>query len=173
MEREFHVLFFYIRKEKSMNDFMIIQKQSMIVVGIECRTSNAPNAGPNDIPKHWARFQQENIIDQIPNKVSNEVIALYCDYDGDYTQPYSFVLGCCTNILDDIPAGMVAKLVPAGSYAVFSSTGEYPKSLINTWGKIWQTNLKRTYTGDYEIYKKEFNPANSKGLDVLIAVEKN
>jgi predicted transcriptional regulator YdeE len=154
-----------------MIDYVVLQKPPMIVIGIECRTSNDPDAGPRDIPKLWKRFDQEKILEKIPNKGSKEVVALYCDYEGDYTQPYSFVIGCPATSLEKIPEGMVAKIIPTGPYAVFRVSGEYPQSLINTWGKIWQTDLKRAYTGDYEIYKEGFNLDHSQAFEIYIAIK--
>ena len=113
-----------------MQNYTVVQKPSLIVIGIECRTSNDLDAGPQDIPKLWERFYSENLMDQIPNKVSHEVIALYCDYEGDYTKPYSLVIGCQVTSLGEIPKGMVAKVLPASSYAVFNAKGEYPKSFV-------------------------------------------
>lgn len=139
-----------------MKNHSIIRKSTKMIIGIKCRTSNAPEAGPHDIPKHWGKFYNDNIIAKIPNKTSNEVIALYCDYEGDYTQPYSLIIGCPVNSIDEIPEGMVAKIIPAGSYAEFRAVGKHPDSLIGTWGTIWQTDLPRTYTGDYEVYGDKF-----------------
>lgn len=156
-----------------MERYTVVQKPAMIVVGIECRTSNAPEAGPHDIPKHWGKFYSEDILNKIPHKASDEVIALYCDYEGDYTQPYSFVIGCRVDAWDTIPTGMVAKTVPAGPYAVFRAVGEYPASLIETWGKIWQTPLKRAYTGDYELYGDKFTAGSPKEVEVFIAIEED
>ncbi len=45
-----------------MGNYTVVQRPSMLVVGIECRTSNAPEAGPHDIPQHWGKFYSENII---------------------------------------------------------------------------------------------------------------
>lgn len=152
-------------------NYTIVQKPALIVIGIECRTSNAPEDGPQDIPKLWEQFYVEEISNQIPNKISDEVIALYCDYEGDHTQPYSLVIGCPVESLKDVPEGMVAKIIPAGSYAVFRAVGEYPSSLIKAWGNIWQTDLKRTYTGDYEWYGDKFISGSPKEVEVFIAVE--
>ena len=55
--------------------YTVVKKPSINIIGIECRTSNSPEAGPQDIPKHWEKFYNECILDQIPNKTSNEVIA--------------------------------------------------------------------------------------------------
>lgn len=159
-----------------MNDFTILKKPSMIVIGIECRTSNAPDKAPQDIPKLWGRFFQENISAKIPNKASQDIITLYCDYEKDFTLPYSCIIGCPVKTLDNIPEGMVAKVVPAVTYAVFRAAGEYPKSLVDAWGKIWTTDLKRTYTGDFEYYPEGFfDPGcpigTNRDLDIFIAVE--
>ena len=74
--------------------------------------------------------------------------------------------------LDNIPEGMIAKTIPPGSYAVFRAIGEYPTSLIETWGNIWQTKLKRTYTGDYEFYGEKFTSGSPQEVEVYIAIEK-
>lgn len=155
-----------------MGSHEVIQKPAILVIGIDCRTSNAPEAGPQDIPKLWDRFYGEDIIGQIPNKTSNEVIALYCDYEGDYTQPYSVVIGCPVCSIDIIPEGMVAKTIPASSYAVFRATGEHPKALIETWGNIWkQPSLERTYTSDFELYGNKFITGSPKEVEVYIGID--
>ncbi len=154
-----------------MSVYEVIQKPAIQVIGIECRTSNKPDAGPHDIPKLWGRFYSEDIIGQIPNKISQEVIALYCDYEGDYTQPYSVVIGCPVSSIDTVPKGMVAKTITASSYALFRSIGEYPESLVKTWENIWnRTDLKRTYSGDFELYGDKFVSGSPKELEVFIAI---
>ncbi|MES2121913.1 MAG: GyrI-like domain-containing protein, partial [Chlamydiota bacterium] len=127
-------------------------------------------AGPIDIPKLWERFFQECIAEKIPNKASHEVFALYCDYAGDHTQPYSLVIGCLVSSTAEIPQGMVAKTIPGGSYATFRAVGEHPQTLIETWGKIWNTELSRTYTGDYELYGEKFTSHSPQEVEVLIAI---
>lgn len=155
-----------------MSLFNILQHGVMLVMGIECRTSNAPDAGPQDIPRHWARFYEEAVIDRIPNKASTEVIALYCDYEGDATQPYSLVIGGPVLHLDKIPEGMVVKEIPAGSYAVFNAKGDFPQSLIDTWIAIWQRdNLTRTYRADFEVYGDKFFNQSPQEVDVWVGIE--
>lgn len=155
-----------------MRNHTIVQKPALSVIGITCRTSNAPAEGPHDIPKLWGKFYSEDILNRIPNRVSDEVVALYCGYEGDYTQPYSIVIGCPVSSFDVIPEGMVAKTIPAGSYALFRAVGDYPKSLVDTWGEIWQqSNLKRTYTGDYELYGEKFVSGSPKEVEVFIGIE--
>lgn len=153
-----------------MQDFIIVEKPSMLVIGIECRTSNTSQAAPQDIPRLWQKFYADNVPSKVPNKASGEVIALYCDYEGDYTQAYSCVIGCPVTSLDEIPEGMVAKTVPASIFAAFRAVGEFPKTLVDTWGNIWRSTLPRTYTGDYEVYGERFS-LEVPEVDVLVAIE--
>lgn len=150
--------------------YVTVQRPVLMVIGIECRTSNDPDAAPQDIPLLWQKFYAEEIYNKVPNKASEEVIALYCDYEGDYTQPYSCVIGCPVSSLEQIPDGMVAKTIPAATFAVYKAAGEFPKSLIDTWGLIWSSPLKRTYVGDFEVYGKGFS-GPSKEVEVLVAIE--
>jgi predicted transcriptional regulator YdeE len=159
-------------KETYMEKYTVIQKPSVIIVGIDCRTSNSPEAAPVDIPKLWGRFMTEDIYNKIPNKNSNEVFALYCDYEGDYTQPYTLVIGYSVSSIEEVPDGMVTKVIPTGTYALYRAIGEHPQSLIKTWEHIWkEDDLKRTYTGDYELYGEKFMTGTPKEVEVLIAID--
>jgi predicted transcriptional regulator YdeE len=156
-----------------MTNYTVVKKSEILLVGIKCRTSNSPEAAPKDIPALWGRFYSENIMNQIPNKATEEVIALYCDYDGDHTQPYSVLIGCPVSSMDAVPEGMMVKMIPGGTYIAYQAIGEHPKALLETWGNIWQTDLPRTYTGDYEVYGQKFTSASPQEVEVFIAIEEN
>jgi len=148
-----------------------VEKPAFYIVGIECKTSNDPAVGPQQIGQLWSRFFIENVAGRVLNKVSDDVFALYCEYEGDYTKPYTFVIGCQVSSVDQIPEGMVFKVLPSAKYTVYSVEGEYPQSLVKTWGEIWQSDLKRTYSGDFEVYGEKFFTTDSKPVDVYIAIE--
>lgn len=149
----------------------IVRKDEIQIIGIECRTSNDPSQGMVDIPNLWARFFAEDIQNQVPNKASCDLIALYCDYESDYTQAYTIVIGCPVTHVDEIPHGMIHKTIPAGHYKEYNAIGEHPQAVISTWQAIWEDkSLKRTYTGDYELYSDKFF-STPKQVDIFIAVE--
>ncbi|WP_068469795.1 GyrI-like domain-containing protein [Candidatus Protochlamydia phocaeensis] len=137
------------------------------MIGIECRASNA---NPLVIAQHWERFYKEGVLSRIPDRLSEDVMALYCDYESDHTKPYSLVIGCEVSSLEKIPQGMVGKTVPASTYAVFTAKGAFPKAIIETWKTIWQTALKRTYTGDFEIYGSKYNSMVDPEMNISIAI---
>ena len=139
------------------------------IIGITIKTSNAE--AMKTIGAHWGKFYSESIKDKIPNKSADDVIALYSNYEGDYTKPYDFTIGCRVSDTSDIPEGMTSKKIPASKFAVFTAKGKMPSCIVETWQKIWNSGIERAYTGDYEVYdERSANPADSE-VDIYIAVK--
>lgn len=151
-----------------MTDYIKLEREEKVIMGIECRITEPMKAGSREIPQLWERFEREEIAVQIPQKKSEEVIALYCDYEGDHTQPYTLVIGCPIESVGEIPEGMVVKKAPAASYAVFPVRGAFPQSLMAVWKQVWELELPRSYQGDYEVYGEKFS--ESAELEVFIAL---
>lgn len=140
------------------------------VVGIAVRTSNADGQAAKDIPALWERFMAENIVSKIPNKVDATIYALYTDYEGDHTKPYTTVIGCRVGDLNGIPEGMVGKSFDGGNYTQFTTKGDLSKGLIiNQWMKIWEMDLDRKYTVDFEVFGEKAQDPTDAEVDILIA----
>lgn len=143
------------------------------IVGIEIRTTNVDYKGAEEIGAMWGRFLSEGILQQIPNKVDDTIYSLYTEYETDHTGAYTAVLGCKVTSTDNIPEGMVSKRIEGGNYAKLTAKGDLTQGLIaNKWNEIWEMDLKRTYTTDYEVFgeNKASNPSDAE-VDFLIAVE--
>lgn len=144
------------------------QKQKYFV-GLELRTNN--DECSTAMPAHKDRFFNEHTPSKIRNKVNGNILALYTDYEGDYSKPYSWILGYEVSSLDDIPEGLVGKVIPASTYAVFTTQGEFPQGLIAAWQAIWNANLPRAYTSDFEVYRSGFDPQTNPQVKVYIAID--
>lgn len=155
-------------QELEMNYTFEKQKKKFFI-GLELRTNNEECA--LSMPAHKDKFFNENVSAKIPNKVDGNILALYTDYEGDYTKPYSWVLGCEVSSLDEIPSGLVGKVIPESQYAVFTTRGEFPQGLIAAWQAVWKSNLPRSYTSDFELYRFDFHPKKNPEVKVYIAVE--
>lgn len=153
-----------------MKPYEIVKKTDTTIMGISCKTSNNPEAGPKDIMKLWERFYKEDILHKIPHLASKEVFALYCNYEGDHTKPYTLIIGCPVSFIEDIPFGMSIKHIPGGTYALFKAIGKHPQALIETWGEIWGSDLTRTYTGDFEVYGPKF-VCKPQEVEVFVAIK--
>lgn len=142
------------------------------VIGIAVRTTNENNQAAKDIPVLWEQLMKENIVENIPNKIDNAVYSIYTDYEKDHTKPYTTILGCKVASLDHIPEGMVGKSFDGGDYVKFTPKGNLAENLvINEWIKIWNMDLGRIFTADFEIYgEKAMNPEDAE-VDILIAIQ--
>jgi predicted transcriptional regulator YdeE len=147
-----------------------IEKQSKkFFIGLELRTNNQECSVT--MPAHKERFFNENFYAKIPNKMNGDILALYTDYEGDYTKPYSWILGCEVSSLEDVPTGLVGKVISESRYAVFTTKDEFPEGLIAAWQAVWKSNLSRAYTSDFELYRSDFNPQKNPEVKVYIALE--
>jgi predicted transcriptional regulator YdeE len=138
-------------------------------IGLELRTNNEECSLA--MPAHKDRFFKENILSKIPNKIDGNILALYTDYEGDYTKPYSWILGCEVSSLDEVPEGLIGKVIPESKYAVFTTQGEFPHGLVAVWQDIWKSGLQRLYTSDFEVYQRDFDPQRNPEVKVYIAME--
>jgi predicted transcriptional regulator YdeE len=160
----------------------IVQLEGFDVVGIEVRTNNANEAGPNGvIGKQWRRFMQEGLLDRIPNRTDQNILAVYTGYASDASGDYTFVLGAKVRPAVDapVPKGMVIKSVPAGQYAVFTSNrGPVAKVVVETWKQIWSyyqspANGQRAYRADFEVYDQRAADPNNAQVDIYVGVKVN
>lgn len=146
--------------------------QKFYIIGISVRTTNENAQATQDIPALWNRFMTEEIARQIPNKIDDVVYCVYTDYEKDYTKPYTTILGCKVDNLDTIPNGMVGKSIEEGMYTQYTAKGNMLRgSVFNEWTKIWNSDLNRAYTADFEVYdERTQNPENAE-VDIYIAVK--
>lgn len=155
------------KKMQQMNQIIEHQPEKYFI-GLELRTNNEECS--STIPAHKDRFFKEETLSKIPNRINENILALYTDYEGDYTKPYSWILGCEVSSLEHVPSGLVGKVIPESDYAVFITQGEFPQGLIATWQEIWKANLPRSYTTDYEVYRPDFDPQRNPEVKVCIAI---
>ncbi|MDQ6471147.1 GyrI-like domain-containing protein [Flavobacterium sp. LHD-80] len=146
--------------------------QKFSVIGISVRTTNENGQSTKDIPDLWNKFISENIAERIPNKVNNDILSIYTDYEKDYTKPYTTILGCVVENLDKIPSEMTGKTIDPQQYEKFVAKGNLANGIVyNEWLKIWESNLERTFTSDFEVYgEKAQNPENAE-VDIYIAIK--
>jgi len=120
------------------------------VVGISAKESNDH---PEGIGKLWQDFYAKGGAKQIPNRASDDVYAVYTEYEGDHTKPYTMLIGCQVSSVGTLPTGLVAKAIPGAKYAVFDASGPQPASVVATWVRVYQTPLQRAYVADFDRYR--------------------
>ena len=141
------------------------------VIGISIRTTNANNQSQQDLGKLWGRFFSEHIIEKIPNKISSHILAIYTDYESDYTGAYTTVIGVPVSTLDEVPIGLIGREFEADNFQKFVAKGEMSSAVINTWIDIWQRDreLNRKYSYDFEVYGDNSNNGENSEVEIYIA----
>jgi len=123
------------------------------LMGISVRTTNKDGQSAKDIGGLWTRFTTENLIDQIADRISDDMYCVYTDYESDHTGPYTAVLGCKVSSLNGITGGFTGVTAPSGEYLVYYLEGQFPANIGAAWQQIWASDIERKYAADYDFYK--------------------
>jgi predicted transcriptional regulator YdeE len=158
----------------------IVEVKPFQVVGISVSTNNAKEAGPDAvIGKQWQRFYGDHLLDKIPDRIDQDVLAVYTDYASDANGQYTFILGARVKPVPVpvLPEGMIVKAIPGGRYAVFTSEqGPVVKVVVDTWKQIWsyyqsEQNGKRAYKADFEVHDQRAVDPNHAQVDIYIGIQ--
>lgn len=142
------------------------------IIGVAVRTTNQGGQSGVDIPQLWHKFMSEQRISKIPGRVKDTVYAVYTDYESDYTQPYTTILGCRVENLDRIPESFTGITVHTGPYLTFTAKGKMADNIVFAeWTKIWNTDLPRAYTADFEVYDERSSNPDKAIVDIYIGVK--
>jgi predicted transcriptional regulator YdeE len=146
------------------------------IAGLTARTNNAREmSGKGKIGNIWQAFLQPELVGKIPNKVGVDLIAVYTDYEAGHTG-YTYLLGLPILSAESLPASLTVKHIPAGRYAVFSSSrGPITQIVPKIWQRIWSMSPKelggrRAFKTDFEIYdQRAANPENAQ-IDIYVGL---
>ena len=182
MQRVFLAGLFFLLISASAGDTTmnpkIVKHEAFTVIGISARTTNAKEMTPDGvIGKMWGRLFQEGVIAKIPNKADQNIVAVYTDYASDHNGEYTYVLGARVTSDANVPDGMVAKKVPAGKFAVFTSDkGPAQQVVPALWVKInslptTAAGGDRVYAADFEIYDQRASDPQNLQMDVWVGIQ--
>lgn len=109
------------------------------IYGKRVRTNNQ---NTDVILSLWDEFHRLN--------VKGDTYAVYNNYSNDYTGDYDLHIGTEVKSI-----GESSVIIPASNYLVIEVDHTDPLGVINAWGEIWKSDIKRTYTTDFELYSKD------------------
>ncbi len=146
--------------------------QTFNVIGISVKTTNENEQSSKDIPALWQKFMEQGIHEKIPNKLDNSIYCIYTNYEKDHTKPYTTILGCKVATLKDIPQEMLGITFEEAEYFKQTVNGNLMQGIVyNAWTKIWNSDLNRAFTADFELYgEKAQNPEDAE-VEIFVAIE--
>ncbi len=143
---------------------------SLIGIALGSKTENAGGQSMIDCGNLWQKFEQEKIASSIPQKLGDDLYAVYYDYEGDYTKPFSFFLGCRVKTGSVPLNGMISIVIPTGNFKRFTAKGKIPDCIAETWKEIWDSEIQRAYRADFEIYDERSRDYKNAEVDIFISV---
>jgi len=151
-------------------NYEVIFLEEKTVVGLMVTTTNEDDKAMMDIGVLWGEFLQKGAYDAISNKINSKAMGLYTDYEGDFTKPYKFLTCCEVSEAKSIPAKMVIKKIPQGTYAKFIVKGHMQRAVGEFWSKLWELSLDRKYSSDFEEYQNNSADMENQEIHIYIAL---
>jgi predicted transcriptional regulator YdeE len=147
------------------------KKDNFRLIGLKLphKTTNENNQSSKDCGNLWQQFESDNVFDRILEKLSKEIYAVYFDYEKDEKQPYSYFIGCKVPDNIPIPTGLEELVIPTQNYKNFVAKGKMTACITETWKEIWNSNLKRSFTFDFEIYNERSQDWSNAEVDIYIS----
>ena len=141
------------------------QERDIMIVGIALRTSN--EEAMETIPALWGRFFSEGTLGKIPNKVNDEIVAVYTNFENEGVSnegEYTLIIGVEVSSFDDIPEGMQSTTIVKQERLVFEVAEGKPENVGATWHEVWGHAANKTFIAEYEHYTQS-------GINIYIGVK--
>ncbi len=151
--------------------YEIVELKEKIIEGIRIKTTNQNGKSMKDIGLTWQKLFTQGLYENIQNKTNNKTIGLYTQYEGDYTKPYTFIAGAEVSKEVENNEQIVSTIIPKGKYAKFVIIGDVQNSVGQAWQEIWNMELKRKYTCDFEEYQNNSQDMQKQEIHIYIAIE--
>jgi len=138
---------------------------------LDKKTFNANGQAAVDCGSLWQQFMGEAVADKITGKLSPDIYAVYFDYEGDHTQPYSFFIGCKVDADAETPNGLHSIEIPNQNYTIVTANGKMPDCVANAWQEIWKSDIDRVYGYDFEVYNELSADWENAVVDIYLSVK--
>jgi predicted transcriptional regulator YdeE len=142
----------------------------LIGLALPRKTTNENGQSGIDCGSLWQKFEDGKYAEKITGKLSDEIFAVYHQYEGDHTRPFSYFIGCKVGAGTKTPDGLDSLAIPAGKYEKIIASGKMPDCMVNTWKEIWRSDIRRAYQFDFEVYDSRSWDWNNAEVDIFISI---
>jgi predicted transcriptional regulator YdeE len=142
----------------------------LIGIALPQKTSNQNNQSNIDCGQLWQKFEAGSYFSKISDKTAHIVYAVYHSYEGDHTSPFAYFIGCPVQEDAEVGEGLSELFIPPGTYHKELAKGPMPACIGQAWQKIWQSDIKRAYHTDFEIYDDRSADWNNAQVDIYLSV---
>ena len=150
-------------------DKIKIAEFKLIGLKLNGKTTNEGGQSSIDCGNLWQKFEVEKFAERIPNKLGEEIYAVYFDYEGDHTQPFSYFIGCKVKMNTAVPQGMDGLFLPTENYVKVIAKGKMPECVSNSWKGIWNSIIDRAYNFDFEKYDERSKDWSNAEVELFVS----
>ncbi|NEU10494.1 AraC family transcriptional regulator [Flavihumibacter sp. R14] len=142
----------------------------LIGLQLDKKTSNEAGQSSHDCGSLWQKFESEDYFKRVPGKLTDEIFAVYFDYEGDHTRPFSYFIGCQVEDSTEVPEGMSSLNIPRGNYTRLTTNGPMPDCVADAWEEIWKSRIERRYSYDFEVYGDKSRDWSNAEVEIYLSV---
>jgi len=152
---------------------MKIELEEIKLVGISLKgkTNNINGQSSIDCGNLWQEFEKGNYEQLIPNKLTDEILAVYHQYEGDYTKPFSYFIGCKVKSDTPVPPGLDTLIIAHGTFHKIDAKGKMPDCIVNAWKEVWDSKIPRSYEMDFEVYDERSKDWSNATVELYLSIE--
>ena len=148
-----------------------LEEITLIGLSLKKKTTNADGQSGIDCGNLWQEFENEQYPGKIPGKLSNEILAVYHQYEGDHTKPFSYFIGCKVKAGTEVPHGLDSLIIPKGTYELIYAKGKMPDCVANAWIDIWASTIPRAYQADFEVYDERSKDRSNADVEIFLSIK--
>lgn len=148
-----------------------LEEAKLVGLALKAKTTNINEQSNIDCGNLWQEFEKGKYAEIIPNKLTDEILAVYHQYEGDHTKPFSYFIGCKVKAGTKVPPGLETLTIAKGTYQKIDAKGKMPDCVINAWKEVWLSDIPRSYKMDFEVYDERSKDWNNAEVEVYLSVE--
>ena len=148
-----------------------MEEINLIGLPLNGKTANANGQSGIDCGNLWQQFEKGQYSEKIPGKLSEEIFAVYHQYEGDSTQPFSYFIGCKVKPGTDVPTELTSLTIPSGTYQKIIAKGKMPDCVADAWKEVWSSVISRKFQTDFEVYDERSKDWSKAEVDIYVSVK--
>lgn len=150
---------------------MDLEEISLIGISLRRQTTNENGQSNIDCGNLWQEFERGNYAGKIPGKLDEKLLAVYFQYAGDHSKPFSYFIGCKVETGTEVPQGLESLIIPKATYQKIEAKGKIPDCVLNRWKEIWSSDIPRTYQTDFEVYDERSKDRSNAVVEIFLSIK--
>ncbi|MFD0673108.1 GyrI-like domain-containing protein [Cohnella sp. GCM10027633] len=166
-----------LKGDKDM-DYRVVERDAFRIIGKALRTTCKDGENSREIPKFWQRSNQDGTVEKLVEVGGGkeDVLGVCLDMQvGE--EEFNYLIAVAAPSEAEVPEGYEARVIPAYTWAVFTSVGAMPDAIQTVWNRVFQewfpaTGYEHAGGPEFELYPPGDVNADDYRCEVWLPVAK-